>query len=41
MPKAIEEKLKKQARKLIKSGKMKKANMGAYVYSTLSKTEKK
>lgn len=40
MPKAIEEKLKKQARKLVKSGKMKKANAGAYVYGTLNKITK-
>ncbi len=37
MPKEIEDKLKKRAKKLVKSGKMKKAKMGAYVYGTMNK----
>ena len=39
-PKALHNKLKKQAMKLVKAGKMKKSNMGAYVYSTMDKIKK-
>lgn len=34
----MEEALKTRAKKLIKSGKMKKANIGSYVYGTMRKT---
>ena len=43
MPKAIEEKLKKQAAKMMKDGKLHKpgkAGMNAYVYGTLNKLKK-
>lgn len=39
MPKEIHNKLVKQAKKLIKQGKLKKTNEDAYVYGTLNKIE--
>jgi len=41
MPKALHEKLKHEAKKMIKAGKLKSANANAYVYGTLNKIEKK
>lgn len=40
MPKALEAKLKKQAKKNIKKGVMDKAKEAAYVYGTMAKIEK-
>lgn len=41
MPKAIHDKLKRQAEKMIREGKLKSAKKNAYIYGTLSKIEKK